>query len=337
VTAKNNAQAWEADYCGERAVWLRAGRYEAALLPDTGGNLIALRDTERGFRYLHEPGAEEWEAFKRFPVIHGIPVLFPPNRFEDGTFTLNGRTYAFPINEPSTGNHLHGFLYDIPWQVTGFGAADGASFVEIGLRVNEEHPVYTHFPHRFRFRIRYTLSERGLHQAAEVANEGGEAMPCMVAFHTAVNAPFDPHGSAGDYKLTLSIGKRWEMNERMLPTGRFQPLTPNEQLLASTGVYPFFEAMDNHYTAEAVEGVHLMTLTDVKRGVRLVYEADPAFKQWMIWNNNATPGFFCPEPQTVLVNAPNSGLPAEETGLVMLEPGAVWRAESRLYSESTGN
>lgn len=335
--AQDNAHAWEADYYGERAVWLRAGPYEAALLPDTGGNLIALRDTERGFRYLHEPGAEELDAFKKFPVIHGIPVLFPPNRFEDGTFTLNGRTYTFPINEPSTHNHLHGFLYDIPWTVTDFGAADGSGYAEIEQRVTEEHPVYKHFPHRFRFRIRYTLSEHGLHQAAEVTNEGSEPMPCMVAFHTAVNAPFAPDGTAADYKLTLSIGKRWELSERMLPTGKFQPFTHDEELMASTGVYPFFGAMDNHYTAAAVEGVHLMTLTDTKRSVRFVYEADPAYKQWMIWNNNATPGFFCPEPQTVLVNAPNSSLPADQTGLVMLAPGAVWSAESRLYGEPAGS
>ncbi|KIL40010.1 aldose epimerase [Gordoniibacillus kamchatkensis] len=336
MAANDNAKAWEADYYGERAVWLKAGRYEAALLPDTGGNLIALRDTEHGLRFLHEPGAEELEAFKNRPVIHGIPVLFPPNRFEDGTFTLGGKTYKFPVNETQRNNHLHGFLYDIPWNVTGFGAAEESSFVEIEQNVDEAHPVYSHFPHRFRFRIRYTLSEQGLHQAVEVTNEGGEPMPCMVAFHTSVNAPFAPDGSADDYKLKLSIGNRWEMNDRMLPTGNFQPLTRDEELMASTGVYPFFGSMDNHYTAVPVNGVHLMTLTDTKLGIRLVYEADPAYKQWMIWNNNATPGFFCPEPQSMLVNAPNSGLPPEQTGIVMLAPGAAWRAECRLYSETVG-
>jgi aldose 1-epimerase len=337
MAAKDNTQAWEADYYGERAVWLRAGRYEAVLLPEIGGNLIALRDTERGFHYLHEPGEAELEAFKARPMIHGIPVLFPPNRFDAGTFTLNGRTYRFPVNEAKTGNHLHGFLYNIAWQVADFGAADGVSFVEIEQRVAENHSAYAHFPHRFLFRIRYTLSDNGLHQKAEVTNEGGEAMPCMVAFHTAVNAPFDPNGSAEDYKLTLSIGQRWELSERMLPTGRYQPLTAEEEQLASSGVYPFFAPMDNHYTGVAAGGTgkHRMTLTDGKQGVRLVYEADPAYKQWMIWNNNATPSFFCPEPQNILVNAPNVDLPPEQTGLVMLEPGAVWSAESRIYSERT--
>ncbi|MOA61547.1 Aldose 1-epimerase [compost metagenome] len=74
-----------------------------------------------------------------------------------------------------------------------------------------------------------------------------------------------------------------------------------------------------------------MELTDTREGVVLVYDVSPSYKQWMIWNNGATPGFFCPEPQLNLVNAPNVDLPAEETGLVSLEPGGIWQAASRLY------
>ncbi|MFC0212331.1 aldose 1-epimerase [Paenibacillus chartarius] len=333
--AQSEVKAWEGDYYGERAIWLRAGGYEAALLPETGGNLIALRDTVRGYHYLHEPYEAELEAFKANAIIHGIPVLFPPNRFDAGTFTLNGRTYQFPVNEQARGNHLHGFLYDIPWNVTSFGTVADSSYVEIEQKVDEEHAVYRYFPHRFTFRIRYSLSAAGLQQAVEVVNDGTDEMPCMVAFHTAVNAPFDPNSSPDDYKLTLSIGKRWEMSERMLPTGKHQPLSSEEELLATTGINPFFEPMDNHYTAvtAGANDRHRMTLTDTKQGLRLVYEADPAYKQWMIWNNNATPGFFCPEPQNNLVNAPNVDLPAEQSGLVMLEPGAVWKADSRIYCE----
>lgn len=52
----------------------------------------------------------------------------------------------------------------------------------------------------------------------------------------------------------------------------------------------------------------------------------------MIWNNNMGGEFFCPEPQMNLVNAPNvEGIPAEEIGLIGLEPGELFEQSSRLY------
>jgi aldose 1-epimerase len=327
------AAVWEEPFHGEPAIRMRAGGYEAALLPGVGGNLISLRETERGYTLLHEPAPDEMDSFKARPFIHGIPVLFPPNRFEDGTFTLNGRTYRFPINETERNNHLHGFLHNILWDVTAAGAEGDSAFIEAACRIDESHPVYEHFPHKFTFRIRYSLDRNGLRQESSVTNEDGVPMPCMVAYHTAVNAPFVPGSTADDYEFTMTIGERWEMSERMLPTGSFQPLTEDEVKMKTTGVNPYFESMDNHYTAAPQANGNRAVLTDRRAGVRLVYDAGTAYDQWMIWNNGATPGFFCPEPQTQLVNAPNVALPPERTGLIMLEPGAVWTATSRLYVE----
>ncbi|MCZ4149572.1 hypothetical protein BZG21_34730, partial [Escherichia coli] len=53
---------------------------------------------------------------------------------------------------------------------------------------------------------------------------------------------------------------------------------------------------------------------------------------WMIWNNHTEGGFFCPEPQMNLVNAPHlPDIPAEESGLIGLEPGELFEQSSRLY------
>ncbi len=96
-------------------------------------------------------------------------------------------------------------------------------------------------------------------------------------------------------------------------------------------ISPFFEAMNNHYTVSLQNGRNLMELTDYHHQVTLVYDVGTAYKQWMIWNNNAQPGFFCPEPQINLVNAPYSGLPAEQIGLIGLEQGEIWEETSRMY------
>ncbi|MNV98380.1 Aldose 1-epimerase [compost metagenome] len=74
-----------------------------------------------------------------------------------------------------------------------------------------------------------------------------------------------------------------------------------------------------------------MELTDTRNKVKLIYDVGTAYKQWMIWNNNATEGFFCPEPQINLVNAPSVDLPHEQIGLFALNKGEIWEATSRMY------
>lgn len=326
------ASVSEGTFYGEKAIWLKAGPYEAAILPEIGANCIAFRDVLRKHRYLHEPTEAEMEAFKTNPIVHGIPVLFPPNRFEDGQFPWQDEVYTFPINEQERNNHLHGFLHNTPWQVQKWHTDEEEASVTMVLSVQENHPIYSFFPHVFTFKLRYTLSREGLSQHVWIRNDGSKEMPCLLAFHTAINAPFATGATAQDYRVRLTIGERWEMNERMLPTGRRQPLTDFERRLQQEGVYPFSEEMDNHYTSLAQNGRNRMELRDLKNEVTLVYDAGTAFKQWMIWNNFATPGFFCPEPQINLVNAPNvSGLSAEDKGLFSLQSSEVWEQTSRLY------
>ena len=323
----------EATYAGESAILLQNGDYEAILLPKRGGNLVAFRDVKRGYRFLREP-EQEMDQFEKSPIRFGIPVLFPPNRYRDGVFTVAGRTYHLPVNEESTHNHLHGFFSRLAWPVVASGDNAEGAFVEIRHDVDENHPVYEHWPHRFSISIRYTLTTSSLVQTVHIENTGDTPMPCMLGFHTAVLVPFAPSSSAADCTFTLTIGERWQLDERKLPTGRFQPLNAGEQNMKSGGVSPFFEAMDNHYSAAPVDGHNQMVLTDSKAGVRFIYDVDLGYRHWMVWNNNAGGTFFCPEPQINMVNAPNVELPADVTGLVILQPGESWTGTSRMYAES---
>ncbi|WP_339159576.1 aldose 1-epimerase [Paenibacillus sp. FSL W8-0186] len=324
-------KAYEGMYQGEKAIWLQAGKYEAALVPNVGGNLIAFRDNESGFRFLREPAESEMDEFRGNPGVYGIPVLFPPNRYEDGKFPWKGTTYQFPVNEEATGNHLHGFLHTIPWEVEEFGSTQQESYVVAKVSVDEAHEVYRYLPFKFTVRLKYTLGEHGLAQHVFLRNDGGNEMPCLLAFHTAVNAPFAAESKASDYRMKFTIGERWELNERMLPTGKHMPLSAEEEAMKKEGVYPFFTSLDNHYTAVPQNGRNRMELTDSKLGLTLVYDVGTSYKQWMIWNNGGQEGFFCPEPQINLVNAPHVGLPADEIGLFSLAPGEIWEESARLY------
>ncbi|MDO7904855.1 aldose 1-epimerase [Paenibacillus sp. JX-17] len=327
--------SFEQSYHGLDAIWLRYGAYEAVAIPGIGGNLVAFRDTEKKLTILREPGESEIEQFRKTPAVYGIPVLFPPNRYEDGKFAWKGTTYQLPINEPENNNHLHGFVHEVPWTVEGHGANALESYLVMSQHVSEGHPMYHYLPFTFTITLRYSLCADGLQQQLTIRNEGKEEMPNLIAFHTAINAPFAEESTADDYSLTLTMDKRRELNERSLPTGKFQTLTHEEELMKSTGINPYFEAMDNHYTAQPVNGRNVMELTDTKQNITLVYDAGTSYKHWMVWNCGASRQFFCPEPQMNMINAPNvQGMDPEEIGLVGLAPGDIFEETSRLYIKS---
>ncbi len=319
----------EHNFHGTMAITLSAGKYSAMVLPEMGGNVVSFKDEEKQYSFLRTP--PDVAAVTRRPVLYGMPVLFPPNRYEDGTFTINNRTYQFPINEEATHNHIHGFLKDIPWDVTAAGTTSETAYVEVSERIDADSDIFRYFPHEFTIRIRYTLTSEGLQHDVRVENNGREAIPLMLGFHTTLNVPFAVGSAPEDYTIAVTVGERWELSDRMLPTGRYQSLTTDEEHLRDTGVYPFYTALDNHYTAMPQDGKNYAALTDRRLGVRLIYEADGHYRQWMVFNNFGRGEFVCPEPQTSMVNAPNVDLPSNTTGLVMLEPTAVWQATSRLY------
>jgi len=325
------AKAIKGIYQGEQAIWLRFGRYEAAVLPERGANLIAFRDRESNFRFLREPAPEEMDAFRENPSVYGIPILIPPNRYEDGLLRWDGEVYRMPVNETERNNRLHGFLHAIPWETNGYGADPCESWATLSVTVDESHPVYRHFPFRFTVRLRYSLSKNGLLHHVLVRNDGDRRMPLLLAFHTAVSAPFAPGSTPADMRIRLTIGERWELSDRMLPTGRKLPLSPEEEKIRDGTCSPYFAPLDHHYTAVPQQGRNRMELRDMRRGLTLVYDVGTSFRQWMLWNKDAASGFFCPEPQTNLINAPNMELPAEEIGLFGLEPGEIWEETCRLY------
>ncbi|MEC0371401.1 aldose 1-epimerase [Paenibacillus chibensis] len=325
--------AYKGDFHGEPAIWLKHGQYEAAVLPELGANLILFRDLENGFRYLREPEANEMEDFKANPGVYGIPVLFPPNRFDGGKFAWEGKVYELPVNETDRGNHLHGYMHKLPWNVDYIKGDEYESVVVLSQQVRDGHLYKQYFPFEFTLTLRYTLNAGGLQQQVTVTNEGNENMPNLLAFHTAINAPFVPGSESSDYTFKVTIGERREMTERMLPTGRFQPLSREEEDMKGVGTSPYFASMDNHYTAVPQNGRNRMELTDHRTGDVFVYDVGTEYKHWMIWNNEAGGKFFCPEPQINLVNAPNvTGESAEEIGLIGLEPGERWEATSFFYA-----
>lgn len=160
-------------------------------------------------------------------------------------------------------------------------------------------------------------------------------MPIGMGFHTPINVPFTTNGKRNNYKLKLSVGKRLEMSERSLPTGKLNDLNEEEALLRTEGLYPFGKAIEWALTNEplSIDGKNYngAILTDTEKGISVFYETDEQFKHWTLWNNGGEVPYVCPEPQSWATNAPNLKLPAQLTGFQFIEPGKEWKAVTRLY------
>ena len=331
-------KAYGSVFFEEQAIILQAGHLEAIYLPARGGNLIALRDLRRGYRFLREPDRRQMNGeFQQNPNVFGIPVLFPPNRIDQGRFTWGDHTYTFALNEKQWNNSLHGILNTATWEIKGYGSNDEDSYVTGRILIDAEHPLYQVFPHKFAMEITYRLSEAGLTQEITVENLGDDAMPLMLGFHTSIQIPFLPyrHKDHEHYRIKIPVRQRYSLNDRMLPTQETEELSPFEIAMGQQGVRPYPMKLDSLYQAPTGDGFHEMCVIDDRHHVSLRYQVDDAFPFWMVWNHFGKPGLFCPEPQTCLVNAPNLDMPPTESGMITMNSRQVWKAKNRILIELT--
>lgn len=333
----SKAKVTETTWKGEPAVRFSAGGFEALLVPGVGANLIELKNIEEELDILRSPENIELDAFKARPQVYGIPVLFPPNRIEDGRFSVAGREYILPIIDVNGNNFIHGFLRTRGWKVGTMETENDTARVEVVFNADKNTDFFEQFPHEFEFKILYTLSCHGLDQEVTIINKGESPMPMGLGFHTAFNAPFHKQGKADDCRLKVSIGEKWELTNRTLPTGKLLPLGEPENLLPGDGMKPQGFKFEGHFTAKPFnkggKDFNGAVIEDKTVGLRLVYEAGKGYGHWVIWNETGDKGFICPEPQTWVINAPNVKLPDEVTGFKLLSAGESWSEICKIYVE----
>ena len=52
----------------------------------------------------------------------------------------------------------------------------------------------------------------------------------------------------------------------------------------------------------------------------------------MIWNDHGDKGYFCPEPMTWIIDAPNQHIPVDESGYRELAPGESHTLTETIYT-----
>ena len=212
------------------AAWIvEAGGNKAEILPEIGGNLIGLWIHGTEVFHHYDTYAEIQEA----ATSYGLPLLFPPNRIDAGHFEYAGKEYQFDINEPATGNSLHGFLHDKAWKMEILKDTSDEAVVRLYYNADENTEFYRVYPVTFLAEMIYTLNAEGLKQEVRITNTGKEVMPYGIGWHTAFRI-------APDTKMQVSVADRVQMSERTLPTGTLLELSADEKKMRCEGLDPVY-------------------------------------------------------------------------------------------------
>jgi aldose 1-epimerase len=321
---------------GVEAVLMETDVYEAVVIPSVGANLVRLYNKALKVDILRTPTEAEMETFGTRPQIFGVPLLFPPNRIEDGKYSFGGKSYQYPITIPAQNNYHHGIIKSEVFYITRTRISPDAVEVEATYCSNcINNAIYTDFPHEFCCKIRFILTDNELTHIISFTNMGTDTMPLGVGYHTPIRLPFMENSSKADYKLRLSAGNRWELTDRSLPTGNLLELTEEEQQLRNEGMTVTGKPIEIALTDKALivndRTYHGAILTNEAQNISVYYEVDKQFKHWTLWNNGGEVDYVCPEPQTWAINAPNIALPADITGFQTLKAGATWSGTTRFY------
>ncbi len=313
---------------GLRAIKISNEIYQAVILPDNGAQVISLKHIPSDIEILRTPS--DINEMMEMPEAFGIPILFFPNRIADGKFTFNSRQYSFPITKESENNHIHGFLYKRAWEIKTLNATENIAEAILEYNNLPINDLYEMFPHEFTFRVAYDLTPNGLTQNITVTNNSNSPMPFGLGFHTAFNVPFGSNNDPSTYRLKVPVSNLWLRDERNLPTGKTVPLSASQQAILEGNCNPVTEVISGYFTANA-QAENIASIIDSRTGTSIVYEADRAYGFWVLWNYNGNSGFVCPEPQTMMTNAPNLNLPDEQTGFRAIGAGKNWQATCRIY------
>jgi aldose 1-epimerase len=327
----------EIKYQGVPVIEMKAGGYEAMIAPTIGSNLFRLRDNKNKMEILRFHKDAAMKKLAASPAVYGIPSLYLPNRLEHGVLRVSDATYQLPVNEGRFQNQLHGFLHTRAYTVVETAVEGEKAIAKTRYIYDENDEFFQYYPVKFQSDLEFVLDGEGMHYSFTLTNLSDKQMPYGVCNHAAFRAPFTKKGKGKNLRLRVPAVKRCELNWRQLPTGKTFPLTAyDEQYVNGTKLVQKVPIDNDMYLVEKTEvdgkPFYGVVMTDLETGKRVCYEVDETFKFFIMWNDRGTKDYFCPEPMSWMINAPNLDLPAEETGYIELAPGESKTVTERIYT-----
>ena len=291
-----------------REVILSAGDYEARIVT-VGAGLAGL--TYRGHDLVVPHRVDE------LPPGYLGKVLIPwPNRVAGGTYSWEGTSYDLPVDEPTFGTALHGFVAFQEWEIA---EADDSSVLLRTLIAAR----YS-YPWTLAATARYSLdAESGLDVELSATNIGEGTAPFGAGFHPYLTAG---GARANKMELTSPAGLAYEADEHMIPcearfAGELGLDFRSPRMIGSTTI--------DHCFTELPVGTWSVTLRDPTSGVGVSLSSDARWLQVYSADYIGRVGVAV-EPMTCPPDAFNSG-----TDVVALEPGATHTLSARITGTVT--
>ena len=218
------------------------GRVRAAVFPDLG--MLCWSLTLDGVELLGQPNgigrfAREW-------ATTGMPLLHPwANRLAGNTLIGVGRPTIDPASPliplDANGLPIHGLnLADAGWTVVA-ARADGES-ASVSARLRFETPaLLAAFPFPHEVTVTATLAGETLSMTTEVRPTGDPPVPLAFGWHPYFQIPGVPRD---EWRLTLPVRRRGELDGRMVPTGRDRPVSPFSAALGSRSFDDLFTELE---------------------------------------------------------------------------------------------
>ncbi len=325
------------NFNGTSCIKLCAGGYTALVAYEIGSNVIRLHDDKNNIEFFRFKEDNSADSIRQSAEVWGLPTLYLPNRFADGVLKTSDAVYQLPVNEKAPyNNHIHGFIHKRIHEVVEHNADEKSAWVKTRYLYDENDEFFQYLPVKFLAEYTFTLSENGLKQDISFTNLSDKMMPMSLASHTTINSPFVCGSKEEDIRLTVPAGKKCELNERCLPTEKLLEPTAYD-LEYRTGKKPVLVNVDNdmyigEYTTLNGEKFHGVIAEDISTGKKICYEVSEEYKFWIIWNDKGFNGYFCPEPMTAMIDAPNLSLPADVSGYCEVKPNETFHTYQRFFT-----
>ncbi|MDE5582901.1 MAG: aldose 1-epimerase [Ruminococcus sp.] len=326
------------NFNGLTCVKLQAGDYEALIAYEVGSNVIRLRDNNKGMEFFRFNPENTADDIKQSAEVWGLPTLYLPNRFADGVLKTSDAVYNLPVNEKAPyNNHIHGFLHKRVHEVIEHDANADCAWLKTRYIYDENDEFFKYLPVKFTAEYTFTLSAKGLEQKIKFTNNSDVMLPMSLASHTTINAPFVDGAKEEDIRLTVPVGKKCELNERCLPTEVLRSPEDYDLEYKNGTKCPVLQVVDNDmYFGEVTkldgQDFHGVIAEDIASGKKLCYEVSDEYKFWIIWNDRGFNHYFCPEPMTAMIDAPNLSLPTDMTGYTEVKPNETFETFERFFS-----
>lgn len=317
---------------GTPVIELKADGYMAIIAPTVGSNIARLRDTKNKIEILRYHKEHPMRKLTSSPEVYGLPTLYLPNRLNHGVLRVSDATYQLPANESRFQNYIHGFLHKRNHNVIEV-TTDGDKAIAKTQYIYDENDVFfQYYPVKFQADYVFTVDSDGMHYDFTLTNLSDKQMPYGICNHSAFRAPFYKN-NAKDIRIQLSAKKRCILNDRQLPTGEIRNLSAYDEQYTNGTMHAVRVPINNDmYEMETgtLDGkpFYGAIMTDISTGKRICYEVDETFKFFIVWNDRGNKGYYCPEPMSWMIDAPNLDLPADVTGYIELAPN-----ESKTVSE----